>query len=49
MKTSLEEWLTPDGDAADNVQTSTRGKVETAKVAETTDDINEAFGALFNS
>ena len=50
MKTALEEWLSPEGGSNPEPSTTHKGgSVETAKVAKTTDDINEAFGALFNS
>ena len=47
MKEELAKWLNPDSNEADG--TVTKPAITSAKTVTTTDDIEDAFGELFNS
>jgi hypothetical protein len=49
MKEQLEQWLNPEGGSSETPAKPAGSPVTGAKTANTTDDISQAFGDLFNS
>lgn len=49
MKEELAKWLNPDSNEADGTTTMSKPAITSAKTVTTTNDIEDAFGELFNS